>query len=169
METFSALLDNCAGNSPVTGEFPAQRPVTRTFDVFFDLWLNKRLSKQSWDWWFETPSCSLWRHYFDERVGVSWGTTSVGTLATFCYFYSSVFFLRNIWCSYENDFVIAPPTCCKSQEETNYSAEWWHWVFLIDKTVRISYGVLLCIRNYSFPKLAGTPFTNMDKRKFQHG
>ena len=47
METFSALLAFCAGNSPVTGEFPAQRPVTRSFDVFFDLHLNKRLSKQS--------------------------------------------------------------------------------------------------------------------------
>ena len=45
METFSALLAICAGNSPVTGEFPAQRPVTRNFDVFFDLRLNKRLSK----------------------------------------------------------------------------------------------------------------------------
>ena len=44
------------------GEFPAQRPVTRSFDVFFDLRLNKRLSKQSWDWWFETPAWSLWRH-----------------------------------------------------------------------------------------------------------
>ena len=62
METFSALLTICAGNSPVTGEFPAQRPVTRSFDVFFDLCLNKRLSKQSWGWWFETPSRSLWRH-----------------------------------------------------------------------------------------------------------
>ena len=41
---------------------PAQRPVTRTFDVFFDLRLNKRLSKRSWAWSFETPSCSLWRH-----------------------------------------------------------------------------------------------------------
>ena len=28
------------------GEFPTQRPVTRSFDVFFDLRLNKRLSKQ---------------------------------------------------------------------------------------------------------------------------
>ena len=62
METFSALLVLCAGNSPVTGEFPTQRPVTRSFDVFFDLRLNERLSKQSWGWWFETPSCSLWRH-----------------------------------------------------------------------------------------------------------
>ena len=47
METFSALLAICAGNSPVPGEFPAQRPVTRNFDVFFDLRPNKLLSKQS--------------------------------------------------------------------------------------------------------------------------
>ena len=46
METFSALLALCAGNSPVTGEFPSQRPVTQSFDVFFDLSLNKRLGKQ---------------------------------------------------------------------------------------------------------------------------
>ena len=62
METFSALLAIYAGNSQVPGEFPAQRPVTRSFDVFFDLRLNKRLSKQSWDWWSETISCILWRH-----------------------------------------------------------------------------------------------------------
>ena len=43
------------------GEFPTERPVTRSFDVFFDLRLNKRLSKQPWDWWFETPSLSFWR------------------------------------------------------------------------------------------------------------
>ena len=47
METFSALLALCVGNSPVTGEFLAQRPVTRSFDIFFVLRLNKRLSKQS--------------------------------------------------------------------------------------------------------------------------
>ena len=58
METFSALLAICAENSPV----PAQRPVTRSFEVFSELRLNKRLSKQSWGWWFETLSCSLWRH-----------------------------------------------------------------------------------------------------------
>ena len=50
----------CAGNSPVTGEFPAQRPVTQSFDVFFDLCLNKWLSKQLWCWWFKMPSHSLW-------------------------------------------------------------------------------------------------------------
>ena len=45
MEMFSALLALCAGNSSVTGEFPTQRPVTGSFDVFFDLrlnWVNNR-------------------------------------------------------------------------------------------------------------------------------
>ena len=62
METFSALLAFGAGNSPVSGKFPAQRPVARSFDVFFDLRLNQRLSKQPWGWWYETPSRPLWRH-----------------------------------------------------------------------------------------------------------
>ena len=70
METFSALLAICAGNSPVPGEFPTQRPVTRSFDVYFDLRPNKWLSKQSWGWWFETLSCSLWRHR--NRVIEAW-------------------------------------------------------------------------------------------------
>ena len=60
METYSALLAICTANSPVPGEFPSQRPVTRHFDVFFDLRLNKRLGKQSWGWWFETLSHPLW-------------------------------------------------------------------------------------------------------------
>ena len=55
MGTFSALLALCAGNSP-------QRPVTQSFDAFFDLEPNKWLSNQWWDWWFETPSSLLWRH-----------------------------------------------------------------------------------------------------------
>ena len=62
IETFSALLAICAGNLPVPSEFSAQRPVTRSFDVLFDLRLIKRLSKQSRGWWFETLSYPLWRH-----------------------------------------------------------------------------------------------------------
>ena len=50
------------------GEFPAQRPVTRSFDVFFDLRPNKRLSKQPWGWRFETLSWSLWRHCNDSPL-----------------------------------------------------------------------------------------------------
>ena len=50
MEMFSVLLAFCVWNSSVTGEFPSQRPVTRSFDVFFDLHLNQQL-KQT----IETP------------------------------------------------------------------------------------------------------------------
>ena len=71
MEPFSALLAICAGNSPVPGEFPTQRPVTRSFDIYFDLHPNKRLSKQSWGWWFETISWSLWRHCNDNSRTLS--------------------------------------------------------------------------------------------------
>ena len=68
MKTFSALLALCVGNSQVAGEFPSQRRVTRSFDVFFHLSLNKRLSKQSWGWWFEMPSPSLWRHCNGQNI-----------------------------------------------------------------------------------------------------
>ena len=68
MQTLSALLAICVVYSPVTGEFPAQRPETRSFDVFFDLPKNKRLSKQYWGWWFEAPSRQLWRHC----NGIAW-------------------------------------------------------------------------------------------------
>ena len=61
METFSALLALCAGNSPINGEFPSQRSVTRSFAVFFDLRLNKWSTKQSICRWFVTPSHSLCR------------------------------------------------------------------------------------------------------------
>ena len=62
MKTFPALLALCAWNLPVPGEFAAQKPVTRSFDVFVDLRLNKQLSEQSWGWWFKTLMRPLWRH-----------------------------------------------------------------------------------------------------------
>ena len=68
METFSALLALCAGNTPVTDKFPPQRPVTRSFDVFFGLRLNKRLNKQSRLQWFKTPLRLLWRQCNDCTV-----------------------------------------------------------------------------------------------------
>ena len=56
METFSALLAICAGNSPGPGEFPAQRPVTRSFDVFFD--------QPVWNGWVNTGEAGdLRRHH----------------------------------------------------------------------------------------------------------
>ena len=68
METFFALLALCEGNPPLTGGFPSQRPVTRLFNVFFDLCLNIRLNKQWRRRWFEAPSPSLWR----QCNGISW-------------------------------------------------------------------------------------------------
>ena len=62
METFSALLAICLGNSTVTGEFPLQKASDAELCYFFYLCLNKCLSKQSWGLWFEMPSHSLWRH-----------------------------------------------------------------------------------------------------------
>ena len=62
METFSALLALCVGNSPVTGEFPSKRSVTRSFEVFFDLRLSKWLSIQPGRRWFKTPWSTFWRH-----------------------------------------------------------------------------------------------------------
>ena len=47
---------------PVTGGLPSQRPVMQSFDVFFDLGLNKWLSKQLRHWWLHSPLCSLWCH-----------------------------------------------------------------------------------------------------------
>ena len=73
METFSALLALCEGNSPVTGEFPSQRPVTRSSDVFFDLRLNKQLCKQS-TWRLLQRRCNafsyLWRQVTQFRESV---------------------------------------------------------------------------------------------------
>ena len=64
METFFALLALCRGNSPVTGEFPSQRPVTRSFDVFFALRMDKPFNKPSRRRWVETPFHSLWSHCY---------------------------------------------------------------------------------------------------------
>ena len=88
METFSVLLAICAGNSPVTGE--AQRPVTWSFDVFFDLCLNKQLSKQWWGWWFEMPSSSLLHHCNDlADLEIQWPSSdSVLTESWICWFSS---------------------------------------------------------------------------------
>ena len=65
METFSALLAFCAGNSPVTSGFPAKRPVTRSFHVFFDLRLNK-------GWVNNREADDLRRHQAHYDVIVMW-------------------------------------------------------------------------------------------------
>ena len=80
METFSALLAICAGNSPVSGEFPAQRPVTRSFDVFFDLRMNERLNEHSWGWWLGTTSRPLWSQSNDgsHQISNQYGNWTIG-------------------------------------------------------------------------------------------
>ena len=88
-ETVSALLALSACNSPVASH--RWIPLTKASDAelwcFFDLSLNKRLSKQSWGWWFETPSLSLWRHFnvslieYYHKIQTRW--LIVDTMATF--------------------------------------------------------------------------------------
>ena len=55
IKTFSSLPDLCEGNPPITGGFPSQRPLTRSFEVCFYLRLKKRLITQSRRRWLETP------------------------------------------------------------------------------------------------------------------
>ena len=84
----------CVGNSPVTGEFPTQRPVTRSFDVSFDPRMDIRLSKQSWGWWFEIPSRPLWRHCNVKSIVVllqSW----LFVISNVCYLFT---ILENVPC-----------------------------------------------------------------------
>ena len=66
--TIFRITGPLCGEFTVPGEFPAQRPVTRSFDDFFDLRLNKRLSKHSWGWWFDTLSRPLRRHSNDDVI-----------------------------------------------------------------------------------------------------
>ena len=81
--TYALMMTSSNGNifrvtGPLCGEFtgpgelPTQRPVTRSFDVYFDLRLNKRLCKQSWGWWFETLLCPLWRHSNASSWAANW-------------------------------------------------------------------------------------------------
>ena len=70
-ENIYRVTGHLCGEFTGPGEFPTQRPVTRSFDVYFDLRPNKWLSKQSWGWWFETLSCSLWRHRNVYKQGIS--------------------------------------------------------------------------------------------------
>ena len=82
MELFSAPLALCERNPSVTGGFLSKRPVRRSFE--FSLHLNKRLSKQSGRWWFETPSHSLWCYcYGSVNIGFDNGLAPNRRQATF--------------------------------------------------------------------------------------
>ena len=110
METFAASLAICGGSSLVTGGFPTQRPVTWNFDIFFDLCLNERLSKQSWGWWFQMPSWPLWRHSDVDEIFI------IGCTAS-CHFdnfqWWKVHQYDDISISVRNSYAnISKPECC---------------------------------------------------------
>ena len=133
METFSALLALCAGNSPVTSEFPAQRPVTRSFDVSFDLRLNKWLCKQLWGWWFETPSYSLRCPRNDPVIPEYTGGCFTNVSWTLRNIFSKVVY-RRIHTSYKN-IKLKFCTCAQSQMykvsawNSHYKCDFWHYIF----------------------------------------
>ena len=97
METFSALLALCTGNSPVTGEFPAQRPVTRNFDVFFDLRPNKQLSKNG-----EAGDLRRCRAHYDVIVMINSKLSLCQQLSVLCFGLSMnhlppIWWLLDLW------------------------------------------------------------------------
>ena len=140
METFSALLAFCAGNSPVHGEFPAQRPVTRSFDVFFDLrwirsWVNNgeagdlRRHQAHYDvivmWWIDDI---IGNHLLSEPIAAKFANTNLRHLA-----------ILNVWylCSLDTQ-----------------------WLFVNDE----EYHSTQCECGYSFRKFFFTMFLNEYKR-----
>ena len=131
METFSALLAFCAGNSPVTGEFSVQKPVTRSFDVIVDLHLNKRLSKQSWGWWFETPLCPLWRHCNDVPYKTWWVNSNENVFekcALFARCRELIISYGQWWQFKESGFIQFKRnyTCFSKILQSTHSQNWWN-------------------------------------------
>ena len=134
MGTFSALLALCAGNSPGTGEFPAQRPVTRSFDVFFDLRLNKRLSKQWWGWWYAMPSSPLWHHC---NVVFNTKTRTFLTIDPFIGINTQFITLNSI--SYNDGFPLPGGISFVSQKlPQGWFSRRWCWQARYQKTVFVS-------------------------------
>ena len=89
----------CEGNPPVNGGFPSQRPVTRSFDVFFVLRLNKLLRKQSRRRWFETPLRSLWFHCNgNEKPGIH-----LCAFAALCEYVKTTFIYTNVQMEIKTD------------------------------------------------------------------
>ena len=131
MKKIPALLAICAGNSPVPGEFPAQRPVTRSFDVFFDLRPKKRLSKQSWGWWFGMLSRSVWRHC-NQGVVIGSSIISASVVQTFWNFAQSM--AVSPLCSRQNfitsqiSYITNMIDISKNRFDTSYSTK-KRWAF----------------------------------------
>ena len=152
METFPALLVICAGNSPVPGEFPTQRPVPQGFDVIFDLRPNKRLSKLWRCCWFETPSRPLWRHcnvcqcssldfdFVRMTIGIAFKHTDIDSLRPRqnCRHFADdsfkcIFLNENVWIAFKISLKFIPkfrikniPTLVKIMAwRQPYLNQWW--------------------------------------------
>ena len=98
---------------------PRTRPVTRSFDVFIDVRLYKRLSKQSWGWWFETPSHPIWRHcndvvYYELTLRVSWKfffvKVSISMIKSVCKF-THITTVLSSWYRQNCNMIVA--LCCR--------------------------------------------------------
>ena len=179
--TFSVLLALCAGNSPVTGEFPSQRPMTRSFDVFFDLRLNKRLSKQSRGWRFETQSRPLCRHsngmkqYWIGRVNKPHGllviadTTSiikqttnyVLTLCSILYIWDKMLHICHGWCldldHFQQHNIKNPDKAIRGktrQDKTKRGGTQTKWCLVVLKYTVCIYALYIYILIYSFEKMS---------------
>ena len=119
----------------VPDEFPAQRPVMRSFDDFFDLRLNKRLCKQSWGWWFETPSCPLWHHHNGYRLTLLVELFSCELYRTF-HMESSHWFISWFGTVRQQTWSNIDPDLCHhmvlpSHNELTWGWEWscyFHWL-----------------------------------------
>ena len=134
METFSALLALCAGNSPVPGEFPAQRQVTRNFDVFFDLCQDKHLSKQCRGWWFETPSCPLsWCHCIETGLLSALDDSQCRHYLNQCWL--------TVNCTPQIVMIIAHAmNFCERRDALSGLESCWNWVPIIGTTPRYKLG-----------------------------
>ena len=110
METFSAQLALCAGNSSVPVNSPHKGQWRGALMFFFYLRLNKRLSKQPWGWWFETPSWSLWRHFNIFRYSRNFLTPNWYDTYRYLgvsYFIASYYFLKTFYvCAYRSSLIV---------------------------------------------------------------
>ena len=146
METFSALLALCVGNSPVTGDFPSQRPVTRCFDVFFQLRLNKRLSKQSWGWLWR--HCNVCNNHTTRRLRRNQGLPQIMVMPFYQYMipvikirrsHDRLIFTMEILTPEKKDSVIlssASLSC--SYQDSHSSTKWQPWCFIMNDEIVVS-------------------------------
>ena len=116
------------------GEFPAQRQVTRSFDVFFDLCQDKHLSKQCWGWWFETPSCPLsWCHCIETGLLSALDDSQCRHYLNQCWL--------TVSCTPQIVMIIAHAmNFCERRDALSGLESCWNWVPIIGTTPRYKLG-----------------------------